>query len=45
MSEPRTPVPGGKSSADTGLLLDDQGAPGPTAGRAEPDGIAHAAAP
>ena len=45
MSEPRTPAPKSTSSADTGLLLDDQGAPRPAVGRAEADGVAHAAAP
>jgi oligopeptide transport system permease protein len=45
MSEPRTPSRDGRSGADTGLLLDDQAVPGRTAGTAESDAIAHAAAP
>jgi len=45
MSEPRTPSPGDRSSADTGLLLDEQAVPGARQGRAESDAVAHAAAP
>jgi oligopeptide transport system permease protein len=45
MSEPRTPSPQDRSSADTGLLLDDHDATGRTGGTGESDAIAHAAAP
>jgi oligopeptide transport system permease protein len=45
MSEPRSPSSSNRSSADTGLLVDEQALPGDGRGRAEPDAVAHAAAP
>ncbi len=45
MSEPRTPSSDDRSSADSGLLLDEQAVPGRVGSAPESDAVAHVAAP